>query len=157
MGRYSESVVASMAEATRTIIAGHQGLEITLVGYSGGGVLALLVADRVPEVTRVVTLAANLDTEKWTARHGYLPLSSSINPAQQPTWRSDLIQIHLTGAQDHNVPPDNHDRLRRGQNNSTFRQISDFSHDCCWVEQWPELLDEAIATQLQPAVIEQAR
>ena len=147
-GRFSESVLASMTEATRTIIAGYPGLEVTLIGYSGGGVLALLVAERLPGVARVVTLAANLDTDNWADRHGYLPLSSSINPADHLSWRQELIQLHLSGTRDENVTADDHERLRRKHHAATFKQVADFSHSCCWVEHWPRLLEEALATQL---------
>ena len=70
--RYSEKVVGSMvdviAEQTR------QYSEVVLLGHSGGGAMALLIAEQLPNVTAVVTIAGNIDTEAWTQHHGYTPL-----------------------------------------------------------------------------------
>ena len=49
--------------------------EVTFVGYSGGGVLAVLIAERLDNVAGVITVGANLDTDAWTEHHGYLPLT----------------------------------------------------------------------------------
>ena len=62
-GRYSEEIVRSMVAALRRLLPDRTGRRITLVGYSGGGVLAMLMAERLPSVERFLTLAANLDID----------------------------------------------------------------------------------------------
>ena len=47
VARYSESVVASMTAAVNGVLDASRATRIMLIGYSGGGVLALLVAQRV--------------------------------------------------------------------------------------------------------------
>jgi hypothetical protein len=139
--RYSEAIVASMTAATRRLIEGGGFERVILIGYSGGGVLALLVADRVREVDAVVTVAANLDLDAWTRLHGYSPLTGSIDPARIPAFRPGLRQLHLTGEADDNVPP----RLQRSLAESTpqavFRTVPGFDHRCCWVATWPTQLE----------------
>ena len=38
----------------------------------------MLIAERLENVTAVVTIAANLDTDAWTEHHKYLPMSQSL-------------------------------------------------------------------------------
>ncbi|MEN8177805.1 MAG: alpha/beta hydrolase [Pseudomonadota bacterium] len=103
-GRYSEPVVSSMQAALDTLIERHAINEIALFGHSGGGALAMLLAERIPQTTQVVTLAGNLDTEAWTRKHGYADLAGSLNPADRPELPGRISQFHFRGAEDRNLP-----------------------------------------------------
>ena len=140
--RYSETVVASMEEVVRELITQHPSQAAVLVGFSGGGVLATLVAERIVAIDQVITLAANLDIDAWTEHHGYLTLAGSINPADCCLWRTDLKQLHLTGAQDQNVPPTTLERFRARAPLAEVRSYDRFDHSCCWRQIWPAILRE---------------
>ncbi|WP_261833013.1 alpha/beta fold hydrolase [Amphritea atlantica] len=99
-GRYAESVAESLEEII-TRLAGDK--QVVLVGHSGGGVLAAIIAQRSPQVTELITLAAPLDTDSWTSSHGYSPLFDSINPAQLPVSQHNLKQLHIIGDKDSEV------------------------------------------------------
>jgi pimeloyl-ACP methyl ester carboxylesterase len=104
-GRYGPLVVASMqAVLDRILAAAHFG-GVLLIGYSGGGTLAMLLAARVPETRGVITIAGNLDVQRWAKLHGYSMLQDSINPADEPPLRRTIRQVHYVGALDMNVPP----------------------------------------------------
>ena len=141
-GRYSEPVVASMTSALRRYIDDNGFEEVVIIGYSGGGVLAWLIAERVPEVRVLVTIAANLDIDAWTSRHGYTPLRGSLNPASRGPLPERLAQLHLVGSRDTNVPP----LLVRSalENASGYAKVLTFAtdHRCCWESHWPAVLDE---------------
>jgi hypothetical protein len=139
--RYSETVVASMTAAVEALLARSPAAEVTMIGYSGGGVLALLVAQRLTRVVTVVTIAANLDIDAWTTLHGYSALAGSINPAAQTQWRVALRQIHFAGGRDQNVPAAMTRGFAGGVPNAQVRIIETYDHRCCWLEQWPTLLD----------------
>lgn len=140
--RYSQPVVDSMAAAIRRILADGRYRDVVLIGYSGGGVLGLLLADRLTEVDAVVTLAANLDTDAWTRRHGYTPLAGSLNPAAMTLTRDDLFHLHYSGAADDNVPPAIHRAMADKLPAGSLRTLAGFDHHCCWVDRWPDLLDD---------------
>lgn len=138
-GRYSDPVVESMAAALRQVIATRTSRPLVLVGYSGGGALALLVADRVPEVRAVVTLAANLDLEAWTRYHGYQPLADSLDPLAARTLRPGC-EIHIAAARDTVVPPSLVKAGAARRPGASFRIEPGVDHACCWRSRWKALL-----------------
>jgi pimeloyl-ACP methyl ester carboxylesterase len=142
LGRYGEPVVASLVAAARRVAHGHGARELVLIGYSGGGALAMLMAERMPEVTALVTVAGNLDPDAWTAHHGFTPLAESLNPAQRPPLRSDLAQLHLTADGDERVPPALTRAAIERQPGARHEELPDFDHDCCWEQIWPGVLGE---------------
>lgn len=142
--RYGEAVVESLAQAIRALLADRDPAHVLLVGYSGGGTLAMLVAERVEEVDAVVTIAGNIDVAAWTDLHGYVPLDASLDPARRPPLRRGVQQVHLTGELDENVPS----ALVRGavaaQAAGHVVELPGYDHRCCWTAAWPELLRSAL-------------
>ena len=140
--RYSEEIVSSIVAAIRTAATRANASSITIAGYSGGGVLAVLAAERLDNVDAVITIAANLDTDAWTTHHGYLPLTGSLNPAhsaREHPWR----EIHLQGGNDKVAPPATTDAYFERYPAAQRRLIADYDHVCCWVDAWPSLLAES--------------
>lgn len=139
-GRYGSDVVDSMAAAVRKAAAQRGSPPIVLVGYSGGGVLAILIAERLDRVAKVITLSANLDTQAWTQHHGYLPLTDSLNPASS-TYQHPWPELHLQGGQDTVVPASTTDGYFRLRPQALRRTFADYDHVCCWVQAWPALFE----------------
>ncbi|MEA3273772.1 MAG: alpha/beta hydrolase [Pseudomonadota bacterium] len=139
-GRYSERVVNSMAAALRRFLQETHYERIRLIGYSGGGVLAMLIAERIPGVQTVVTIAANLDIDAWTDLHDYSRLSGSLNPASRQALPPNVRQLHLAGSRDERVPPGLIRKALRSQEVFTFREIPTADHRCCWESVWPSVL-----------------
>ena len=137
--RYSETVVASMVDALRQLLAERHYEQLTLIGYSGGGTIATLMAQRMPEVTQLVTIAANLDVDAWTRHHHYSPLTKSLNPAEF-TITQPKLQYHFFGSKDQVVPPSLAQDWLKTQGQSP-RIVEGFDHRCCWQQKWPELLE----------------
>jgi dienelactone hydrolase len=139
--RYADEVVRSMAAVVNRVVAAEaQVRETVLIGYSGGGTIAWLMAPHVPSATAVVTVAANLDVRAWTEWHGYSPLGGSLDPAASEPLPARIRQWHLAGAQDRNVPPATVRTVVGRQRAARFVEIAGFDHVCCWVERWPQLL-----------------
>jgi pimeloyl-ACP methyl ester carboxylesterase len=113
---------------------------VTLVGYSGGGVLGMLLARRLDRVERVVTVAANLDTAAWVRLHGYSPLATSLNPAAGPPLRGNVKQLHLAGGEDSTVPPMLIEGALQAESNAALAVLDSFDHQCCWSAVWPTVL-----------------
>lgn len=138
-GRYSAAVVASIAAVIRDISQQAHAREVVLVGHSGGGVLAVLAAERLDNVAEVLTLGANLDVAAWARHHGYTPLATSLDPAASTAphpWR----EIHFSGTKDTVVPAAT--RAAYFTRYPAARQVMllDYDHTCCWVKDWASLL-----------------
>lgn len=102
--RYSEIVVAELNAAV-TILKNRLGYsQLNLVGYSGGGVIAALIAARRDDIDLLVSIAAPMDIEAFTEHHGVTPLEDSLNPANYKEGLADVAQLHVVGKQDEVVP-----------------------------------------------------
>jgi len=141
--RFSPEVVESLAVVLRSEALRANARDIELYGHSGGGTLAVLLAARVPSVTRVITIGATLDTAAWSALHGYTPLLGSLNPAELGPNPERPRVLHLVGAQDTNTPPElvESAAARTGAVGSV-RIVRGYTHSCCWQEIWESVLRE---------------
>ena len=151
-GRYSsrvlDSLAAALANALPAPVAGGDGVEVVLVGHSGGGALAMLLAGRWQatsglrphRLVGVVTLAANLDLAAWTALHGYTPLHGSLDPALQPALPPAVRQLHFVGGRDRQVPEAVVRSGLRAQPGAAVRVQAAYDHRCCWLADWPALV-----------------
>lgn len=136
LGRFAPEVIESMAVAIRAEAARAQARDIVLFGHSGGGTLAVLVAQHLqPQVRKVVTLAGTLDIDAWTDLHRYTRLKGSVNPVHQPRMESVEL-VHFVGSEDRNVPPEIVTAAAE-KIGGRVEIIKGFTHGCCWDRRWP--------------------
>lgn len=140
--RFAPEVVAATSAGVDALKTRFGAQRLTLVGYSGGGALAALVAARREDVDELVTVAGNLDHAAWTALHRLGPLDASLNPADVADRLASVRQLHLVGEDDRNITPalvnafaDRFPAAARPR----VRVMAGFDHRCCWAEQWPAL------------------
>lgn len=144
--RFAPEVITSVDRAINVLKTRFGASRLTLVGYSGGGAVAALIAARRSDVERLITVAGNVDHRAWTSYHGLQPLSGSLNPADDLASLSDIPQWHFAGGRDTTVPP----ALIQAYANRFppdqrphVRVEPEFGHRCCWAEQWPRLLRDS--------------
>lgn len=138
-GRYAEAVVNSLAHAVEKLQAAGNYQGVVLIGYSGGGALAHLLAARVKTTRAVLTVAANLDHSHWTAWHGYSPLLGSLNAVDYPLSPS-IVQLHWVGKADQQVPPQLVESAAKRLPGAIVQYQAGFDHRCCWQDSWPAIL-----------------
>lgn len=138
--RYSEQAIQSLATALNRFTRTEAFQGVVLIGHSGGGTVAVLMAPLIERLRAVVTIGANLDVGAWTRYHGYLPLSASLDPADRKPLPAQVAEIHLVGGADHNVPPDLLQRYMKGHPAAHLWRFASFDHRCCWQRAWPSLL-----------------
>jgi dienelactone hydrolase len=144
--RFAEEVVASADAAVTRLKTQAGATRVRLVGYSGGGTLAMLLAARRDDISDVVTVVAPLDHAAWTRALSVSPLAGSLNPASFLPRLAAVRQTHFVGGDDKVVPRNLADAfVRRLPAGSPARVIAvnEFSHTCCWDERWPRLLEQA--------------
>jgi hypothetical protein len=148
--RFSPSVIGSMRKVLIDEILKEGASNVVLIGHSGGGTIAMLLAHDVTQVSAVVTLGGNLDIDAWARLHHYAPLACSLNPTLRGPLPARVTAIHLVGAEDRVTPPE---FVRRAAELSGGRvqTIPRFTHTCCWRQAWPALLQLAIQPDGAPA------
>lgn len=102
--RYSPKVLQSFNEALDTLKSDHQNSSFTLIGYSGGGAIAALLSAKREDISTFITVAGNLDTDRWVSYHGLSTLDGSLNPAAFAGTLKMIPQYHLTGSNDTVIP-----------------------------------------------------
>lgn len=140
--RFSPEIIAAMDQGLSQLKAMFGAQRLVLVGYSGGGAVAALLAARRKDVSLLVTVAAVLDHEAWTRAQGLSPLQGSLNPADEWAALRGLRQIHFVGQQDRvagraAVQPFVDRFAAPGK--PVIVEVPGFSHSCCWAERWGEL------------------
>ena len=130
----------ALFEPSRTLL-------LNLVGYSGGGVLAALLASQRADVACLITLASPLDIEVWAKMQRVAPLSRSLNPAYPEPKLSQVQQMHWYGAEDRIVPPQSLGRYRNWNpelnQDQVIQVLPNFNHRDYWVRDWQSLKDRS--------------
>ncbi len=139
--RYSRRVADSMSRVLSNLLSQRHYRGLVLIGHSGGGTLAMLLAERLPQTLGLVTVGANLDPDRWAALHGFQPLKASLNPAARPPLLARIYQLHLTGGRDRTVPAYLVTDVLATQPDAEHWHIARYDHRCCWTEIWPALLE----------------
>lgn len=102
--RFSPEVIQSYQEALDQLKRAYGIHSFALIGYSGGGAVAALTAAKRDDVSRLITVAGNLDTALWVNLQGLEPLNGSLNPADEAANLEHIPQIHFIGANDTVMP-----------------------------------------------------
>lgn len=108
-----------------------------LVGYSGGGVLALLIAIIRQDVDHVITVASNIDVDAWVHDQDISPLRQSLNPRQQLSQLCGRTYSFFWGGKDRVVPAHTHMNFVKGLSQCAKMRtkiIASYAHDSEWSE-----------------------
>ncbi|MDP0589286.1 MAG: dienelactone hydrolase family protein [Candidatus Endonucleobacter bathymodioli] len=141
--RYSEPMVDILNEALNQLKGKGPYEKIELIGFSGGGTLALLLASRRDDVASVRTVAGNLCPSFVNWFHGVSPMAASLNPVDFSAKLATIPQLHFIGGKDSIITSDVYDNYR------SFFDTKDCL-SCCvnpgaghnfeWSQVWLELL-----------------
>ncbi|PWC34035.1 alpha/beta hydrolase [Azospirillum sp. TSO35-2] len=147
--RFAPEVVDALGRALDEAERACGADRLLLVGYSGGGVVAALLAARRTDVDGLVTLVAPLDLAAWVKAQGLTPLAGSLDPAAEVEAKgagrlAGLPQSHIAGGKDRVVPPEVV-RAFAARVGAPVRVVPGMAHDGDWPALWPALRAELAA------------
>jgi pimeloyl-ACP methyl ester carboxylesterase len=150
-GRFSPAAISLGNKAIDVLLqrlapySAHQQLQIRLVGYSGGGAYAALLANKRTDVICLITIAAPLDIEAWSGIQRIAPLRTSLNPASPSQILQKIDQTHWYGQKDRIVPPQSIGLFlaTNTSSNTQVHVLPKADHLEPWTSQWPELLQKS--------------
>lgn len=102
--RFSQEIVSSYHHALRKIQTTLNAKGFHLVGFSGGGAIASLVANQNSSILSLRTIAGNLDHASLNKLKKVTPLTESLNPVSNIKNITNIPQIHYSGSQDKIIP-----------------------------------------------------
>lgn len=135
--RFAPQAVLAASMAIDDLKARHGATRVELAGYSGGGVMAALVAAGRDDVVGIITIASPMDTSAWVAHHRISPLTGSRNPADIAGAIAHIPQMHFVGQND-KVVPESVVRAYAGRFSPPARVnvVAGYDHVCCWAQNW---------------------
>lgn len=103
--RYSSQVLMAYHHIIDLLVKTHTPQHITLIGYSGGATIALLLGAHRKDITKIITFAGVLNHQEWTTHHGMASFAESLNIKDFTEALSSVFQLHYVGDDDPICPP----------------------------------------------------
>lgn len=141
--RYAPEVVSSFSKALDALKTRTHAKNLELVGFGGGGGLAMILAQKRPDIKSIRTIAAVLDTTAFTRYNGISLMKDSINPGAHIGRVAQIPQIHFAAARDWVMPPQVTESVLYHMphpNCAQLRIIPKLTHEGPWAPVWPQLL-----------------
>ncbi len=144
--RFSPEVIDAMDNVLSQVVTRYPGVKLELVGYSGGGNIAALLAARRTDVRSLRTVAGNLDVAYVNALHHVTAMPDAVSAIDSASALHTLPQIHFSGDADKTVPPSVARRFQRavGGHCTQVDVVSGMAHGSDWAAIWPQLLAKAL-------------
>jgi pimeloyl-ACP methyl ester carboxylesterase len=133
--RFAPNVISSMNEALEFLKQHYRIRGFDVVGYSGGGAIALLLAQQRTDIHSITTIAGHLDTLSVSQYHGLSPLDGSLNPADKAFLTAHIPQTHYVGDRDQIIPPvmiRNYIQALPKGHKARIMTVPDATHDDGW-------------------------
>ena len=143
--RFAQEVIDSISAVVDWGKKQANASKINVIGFSGGGAVAILVSVGRTDVRSIRTVAGNIDHKVWTAHHNVDPLSGSLNAADVAVDVSAIPQIHYVGARDKVIGryvADSFTSKMGSRNCVNLKIVPGVTHTKGWENVWSKLIRE---------------
>ena len=136
-----------MDEALSRFVRRMPGVELELIGFSGGATIAAQLAARGHDVRSLRTVAGNLDVALVNQIHHVSAMPDAASAIDVAPQLSALPQIHFSGTEDSTVPVLVAQAVQQatGTRCAKVVQIPGMGHGSDWAALWPQLLAQVPA------------
>ena len=141
--RFAREVISSVGEAIDQLKEKSSARYVELVGFSGGGAIAILVAARRGDVVSLRTVAGELDSKAFCQYHHVSQLEGSLDPMDAAQEVSHIPQRLFVGSNDKVVPgfiARNFVRQEGDNGHGRISVVDGPTHTKGWQERWRDLL-----------------
>lgn len=142
--RFAPEVIGDIDSAVSRLRDMAGASSVSLIGYSGGGAVAVLLAARRDDVTGLRTIAANLDHEAVSKWNNVSPLKGSLNPIDIADKLKRLPQRHFIASYDKVVPSyvaESFAEKIGDEKHESITIVRGVTHYSGWDNKWSDLLD----------------
>jgi dienelactone hydrolase len=141
--RLSDDSVQSMNDAINSV---NNTQKFSLVGFSGGGGIAVLIAARNYMTKDIITISGNLDITAFTSHHNVTPMIGSLNPIDYAKQINHIPQLHISGGKDIIIPPFIADKFVQKSGTKCVKQqiFKDISHNHGWDKVWEYVFNQPV-------------
>ncbi len=140
--RFASEVIENYQVILNQLKMQHDIQGFHLVGFSGGGAIAALIAAGRNDIASLRTIAGNLDHVALSRDKNVSLLSRSLNPIDIAPRINHIPQIHFSGAEDKVIPPWVARAFANKAGNPACvhaKRIENASHLDGWEKLWPRL------------------
>lgn len=141
--RFAPDIIRAYNAALNHIKRQSKTHGFNLVGFSGGGAIALLVASHRDDILSVRTVAGNIDHRVWSELHGITPLRESLNAADYAASLTRIAQLHFVGQDDAIIPAAVAQSYAKEFSDTRcirIQEVPSTTHTTGWAEAWVNLL-----------------
>ena len=149
--RLAPEVIDSMNEAITIVKQRARINKIRLVGYSGGGAVAAILAAKRDDVLDFRTVAGNLDIDLFARQHQVTPLSGSMNPVDFAKALSSIPQLHFIAEKDdiitHSITESYINQLKKYDMDLRcvkIQKVINATHTKGWESAWQRVVDNIV-------------
>lgn len=145
--RFSQKVINVMSDELQTFVSTDNLQKINLIGYSGGAVIAAIMAAQRNDVLSLRTVAGNLDHAYVNQFHHVNLMPESLNAIDVANKIKNIPQLHFIGKNDKVIPQEVAKRFIKHQQFTQQKTAQcaaivevDAEHQEGWITQWQKLL-----------------
>ncbi len=140
--RFAKEVVESINQAISILKRQSKSKEIELIGFSGGGAIAVLVASKRDDIKKITTIAGNLNHKLLHRHHNIPPMIGSLDPIEIAHKISHIPQVHYVGKDDKVVVrkiANSFKKASKNDKNIKIIDISNATHTKGWEVLWNKI------------------
>lgn len=141
--RYAPEIIDSLNHTINHIKSNTDITSFNLVGFSGGGNIAGLLAMQRDDIESIRSVAGNLDNDFFTKYHKVSDMPYSLNMADYADKLSSTPQIHYISENDAFVPSEitkSYLNKLPHKNCTKVINVKNTTHLEGWDKRWPDLL-----------------
>lgn len=142
--RFSAEVISAMNSAVDHLKSESRSKEVNFIGYSGGAIIAVMMAAQRNDVVSLRTISGNLDPEAVNLYHGVTLMDGFPDPIDHSVKIAHIPQRHFAAENDRVIPfyiTRSFAEKAGDKEGESITVVKGTTHYSGWQKAWPSLLN----------------